>query len=323
MTKPNDYFAADFLSHYTAHKLQNGGEPVITARELNYAANNFIHSIYCGKTTAIDHLQFDDLSAVVATWQNYAKQLDPDAKAGFRVVGDALLPTYDFHHLGGKTAKVLTTYFNHAPLLCMAPTATTTHQPVTKLTHLAATAAADYVTDYLAKAYIESNCKTGHWPCHLTDLYNLYHEDLARHLHLPGDKKYFQNFRQTATEYLAQLVTTAPDGVVRMTDQVGGTLAYNNFRRLTKQFTLLDELSTPNPKQPVPLQFRLLMRPDAIRVTERRLRSGSSYQAHRIDLTPAKITIAHYPTKLRKLTLGEKIHVLRTAIKMFTPPREK
>lgn len=317
MTNPNDCLAADFLSHYTAHKLQNGGEPVITARELNYAANNFINSIYCGKTAGVEHLQFDDLSAVATTWQEHANRWDSDAKAGFRVVGDALLPTYDFHHLGGKTAKVLTTYFNHAPLLCMTPTATT-HRPVTNLARLNATAAADYVTDYLARAYIESERQSGHWPCHLTDLYHLYHDDLARHLHLAGDKKYFRNFRNTATDYLAQLATDAPDGVVRLTDQVGGTLAYNNFRRLTKQFTLLDNLCTANNKQQPTLQFRLLLRPDAVNVTERRLRHRNAYQAHRIDLTPACIKFQPSQTKLKKLTLGEKIHALRCAVELFS-----
>ena len=322
MTNPNDDLAADFLSHYTAHKLQNGGDPVLTARELNYAANNFINSIYRGKNTAIDHLCFDDLAAVAGAWQDHANRLDPDAKVGFRVVGDALLPTYDFHHLGGKTAKVLTAYFNHAPLLCMAPTATA-HRPVSKLARLTATAAADYVTDYLAQAYIERERQVGHWPCHLTDLRNLYHDDLARTLRLAGDKKYFRNFRQTATAYLAQLATDADDGVVRLTDQVGGTLAYNNFRRLTKQFTLLDELCLANNKPQPTLRFRLLLRPDAVNVTERRLRGRNNYQAHRIDLTPAAIKPQPAATKLRQLTLGEKIHALRNAVALFTEQREQ
>lgn len=322
MNKAHDCFAADFLSHYTAHKLQNGGEPVITADELNYAANDFMHSIYRGKTTAIDHFCFDDLAAIAQVWQDRATRQAPDAKAGFRVDGDRLLPTYDFHNISGNTAKVLTAHFAHAPLLVMKPTPTV-RKPVTKATRVAATAAANYLTDYLAKAYIESERKVGHWPCHLTDLHHLYREDLGRHLHLRGDKKYFAKFRDAATDYLAQLITNAPDGVVRLSDQVDGTLAYNNWCHLTKGFALLDGLRPRDAQQLPVLRTRLLIRPDTVRVTEQRLRNGKDYQSHRIDLTPASIMTAQAKNKLRKLTLGEQIYAIRRAAELFTDQRER
>ncbi len=320
MLRREDDLAVEFLSQYTAHKLRNGGEPAITARELQYAAESLVNSIYGRqRTVTARNLVFDDLPLLAAEWQNRADALHHDPALGFVYRGDRLLPTYAFHDWHTKPNQTLAHFFDHAPLIVMN-TASTTRRPVDTTTHVLATVAANYLTNYFAQKYIDHERQLGHWPSHLTDLHYLYQENLAKTLQLPGDKKYFRNFRTAATNALTQLILASPDGEVRLTDQVSGTLAYNNLRRLTLAYPLLDELATSDLSAANRQKCQLFIQPNAINVTEQTLLGKKQLLRHQ-NLTPARLLLSR--AKLRHLNLGERLHVLRQAVTLLTNTREK
>ncbi len=325
MYSKTDYWATEFLSLYTAHKLQNGGLPVITAHELTATANSLINSIY-RHSPHTQQLAFDDLLWLAAAWQDRADAQHPHGELGFQLKDGNLVPTYAFRNLSDGKAKTLNAFFDRAPLL-VVPSAPTPRRHVSPAVRLTAAAVGRYLTDYFAQKYITFERVNGRWPCHLTDLSNLYRDDLARRLGLAGDKKYFARFRQAASAYVAQLMAGAPDGVVQLTDQVSGTLAFNNLRRLLVDFALLDNLCTSTVDVLHPQQLQLSLHPTAISVTEKTLLNKRVITHHRA-LTPTQlaeyvVTNVNQPSKRRHLKLGDGLHALRNAVNLFTAERDK
>ena len=98
-------------------------------------------------------------------------------------------------------------------------------------TKTAATIAAKYLTKYYAQKYIKQEEKSGRWPCHMTDISNIFKKDLGKTLELEGTREYFLKLYHHLRSGLAQLI-----------EKENGRLLLNNYRCKNTEYMNLKHL---------------------------------------------------------------------------------
>lgn len=233
----------DFLGAYTAYKLKNGGEPVITKSELKSVLEKFTKSIfYMNNLSQIKKFEFDNIEKLA---ENYFKKASINCswqKPCFKVVDGKLYPTYDFYDISG------TTYGEFLAFLSDGRYPTFTKHNIHKnnieinkdYIHQAKLVAG-FLTKHFAKKYIEKEIENGRWPNHMDNINFLLKKDLGSVLKLKGTKKYFLEFYNHVANAIAILLTIN-DGKLMLSDKTQGDLKYNNLKRILNKFPMLDKL---------------------------------------------------------------------------------
>ncbi len=222
-----------FLSVYTRQKLMSGHLPVITKAELKSAAQK----VYCKNCKAF---KFDNLTLLSEKFEDTSKIVGFNKGKAFTITKESLHPTYQFVDFTTKYDERI--YFgsddNNVDKIPGATIAQCDEQSKN-----VAALATEYIVDRVAQKYIAKEIDNGHWSCQMSKTSYIFKDDLGRTLNLGGTKKCFADF-YIHTYRMIACMTMASNGKLEISSNKGGTLAYNNFKRVVAPFPLFDESST-------------------------------------------------------------------------------
>ena len=221
-----------FLSVYTRQKLMSGYLPVITKAELKSAAQK----VYCKNCKAF---KFDNLMLLSEKFEETSKIVGFNKGKAFAVTNEALHPTYQFVDFTTKYDEKI--YFGEYKNIEKIPALNIAQ--CNEQSKQVAALATEFIVDSVAQKYIEKEIDDGKWPCQMSKTSYIFKDDLGRVLNLGGTKKCFADF-YIHTYRMIACMTMANNGKLEISSNKGGTLAYNNFKRVIAPFPLFDESST-------------------------------------------------------------------------------
>jgi len=264
----------EFLSAYTAAKLRNGGNPVITSKELNAVRDEFILCDSCS-TNILRHIadfNFDDLQKINEKFQKKASVNRPWQKRCFEYKNGKLFPTYafeDFTYTDYGTFVNFLQNDEHKHFIKVEPIKGNVTKPEIKTYLPDAKRVADYVTEEFAQRYINMEIEKRYWPVHMKDLSSIFQKDLGKVLELPGTKANFHKFHQYAKNSIAILLSQGKGNLI-LSDKVGGNLAFNNLKRILSITPILEKLCDPYQSKGKN-EFNITVNNNEIKVNETKL----------------------------------------------------
>ena len=267
---------AGFLSTYMASKLEQGGEPEVTIKELKKALSDFISSSYYSSgISEIKKLKFGSAEWLAKDFQEKAGENRSWLKACFEIKGDKLVPTYNFFDFVGDHNSLASFLWGYK-FQKAEPVTEVEKKGCGEATKTAATITAKYITKFYAKKYIKQEEKYGRWPSHKTDISNIFKTDLGAILGLDGTREYFLKFYHKLRSGIAKMIENE-NGNLILSNQKLGNLAYNNLKRLLAGYENFDNMNTSDYYELNDIKFKLEINNGSVKANETALTFSDPY----------------------------------------------